>query len=70
MAFFFLAVTIEFELLLYELQENSGDTEIVIQKANGAETEVELVVMVDFDILSLGIMEGAFTCCSVQLCVD
>ena len=42
---------------LFNLPEDSGDTSVVFGKVNDT-TELTLAVMIDFDIISAGVMEG------------
>ena len=52
-----LAIQFEFERESYTLPEDSGDTDIIIRKFNGMISEVDLRVMVDFDILNPAVIE-------------
>ena len=54
---FFIAVTFGFQMELFNLPEDSGDTNVVFGKVNDT-TELTLAVMIDFDIVSAGVVEG------------
>ena len=57
-AFFFIAITFGFQMQVFNLMEDSGDTSVVFGKVNGT-TELTLAVMIDFDSTSVGVMEGS-----------
>ena len=55
---FFIAIMFGFQMELFTLEEDSGDTSVVFGKVNNDTTELALDVIIDFDIQSDGLMEG------------
>ena len=55
-------IDFELERIDFMLPEDSGNTDIIIRKSVGTRTEVELTVMLDFDILNdMVIQRGIYT---------
>ena len=52
-----------FQMRIFDLMEDSGDTSVVFGKVNNDTTELSLSVIIDFDITSPGLSEGH--CCSI-----
>ena len=63
--FLILAIEFGFVMTAFELEEDSGTTEIEFSKLNGVMTEVELTVMVNFANMDDGILLGwiVTVCC-------
>ena len=54
----YIAIMFGFEMEVFTLEEDSGDTSVVFGKVNNDMTEVSLDVIIDFDIQTDGLMEG------------
>ena len=47
-----------FQMEIFTLGEDSGDTGVVFGKVNNDMTELTLDVIIDFDLRSAGLLEG------------
>ena len=55
---FSLAIMFGFQMEIFTLEEDSGDTGVVFGKVNNDMTELTLDVIIDFDLRSAGLLEG------------